>query len=107
MTTKDNLIRAIKRSEYAYQLYTEQKQYFQALRIYKANMIIYELLNEYIFECNEAYLNLAFEYLFHLEDWFCQFDMEKSKVKNLDQHFAFTRLKESIAFPKNFKNTLL
>lgn len=105
--TKNKLSRAINRSENAYKLYNHEKKYFQALRIYQANKIVYSLLNEYIFECDEIHLQLVNEYLYHLEDWFVQFESEKVNVKDLNQNFAFPSLEGSIRFPKDFKSTII
>lgn len=104
---KNKLKRAMNRSENAYMLYIHEKKYFQALRIYQANKIVYELLNEYIFECNEIHLKLVYEYLYHLEDWFAQFENEKLSVEDLNQSFAFQSLEGSIRFPKDFKSTII
>lgn len=105
---KSKLLRAIQRSEFAYSAYIENKKYFQALRIYKANKIIYDLLEEYLLLCDEKDIELVCNYLFHLEDWFNQFD-EKSKGINMElsSKFVFERLNYAIPFPKDFKNRLI
>jgi len=102
---KKKLKRAIHRSERAYQSYLEHKKYFQALRIYRANQVAYELLNEFIFICEEAEIKLTEEYIFHLEDWFHQFEMEAENI-SLSDAFIFSRLDHSKAFPSQFKNIL-
>jgi hypothetical protein len=107
METKNKILRAIIRSENAYYFYSQDKKYFQALRIYYANQIIYKLLNEYIYECEEIQMEQVTEYLFHLEDWFAQFEKEMIKIDNLNQEFVFYRFDNSIAFPKDFKKILL
>ncbi|AZA85006.1 hypothetical protein C1637_22260 [Chryseobacterium lactis] len=104
MTINNKLLRALDRSEKAYALYLHNKKYFQALRIYNANKNIYELLNEYIYTCEEKDTPLVIEYIFHLEDWFNQFETEEST--NLADVFVFHRLEGAISFPKNFKNIL-
>jgi len=104
MTIINKLLRALERSEKAYSLYLQDKKYFQALRIFNANKIIYELLNEYIFICDKDNVSETIEYIFHLEDWFNQFESEKSH--GLYSVFVFQRLEGSIAFPKKFKNSL-
>lgn len=103
---KNKLKRAIHRSERAYQAYLENKKYFQALRIYLANEVVYDLLNQFIFECEESELSLVEEYIFHLEDWFYQFEKE-SEQKDLEDEFVFDRLENSFSFPSQFKKVLL
>lgn len=105
---KNKLKRAIERSELAYFYYLEDKKYFQAIRIYKANTVVYELLEEYLNFCEAQNVKIVCQYLFHLEDWFNQFEMEiKDKNMQLSQEFIFQRLEKSIAYPKEFINTLL
>lgn len=107
MKIKDEILRAIIRSEKAYHYYSQDKKYFQALRIYYANQIIYELLNKYIYKCKEEHMDQVTEYLFHLEDWFAQFEKEMIEIDNLDQEFVFHRFENSIPFPKDFKKILV
>lgn len=102
---KNKIKRAIYRSEKAYAHYVEDKKYFQALRIYEANKIVYELLNAYLYSCDKKDLDEVADYIFHLEDWFNQFNQENQNIK-LNQEFIFKRLEGGIAFPKNFKNKL-
>lgn len=102
----NKLIRAIKRSELAYSHYVENKQYFQALRIYKANQKIYELLNEFIFSCPDQLVSDVINYIFHLEDWFEQFD-QHSSGKQLSDRFVFDRMDYSIVFPSDFKQLII
>lgn len=96
------LERAIARSERAYTLYAEEKKYYQALRIRNANQVIYELLEEFLLECDSDEVSMTQEYIFHLEDWFHQFyDLELQKPA-LESEFVFVRFKNSPAYPRNF-----
>ncbi|MGC4130435.1 MAG: hypothetical protein QM564_12975 [Bergeyella sp.] len=105
---KIHLLRAIQRSELAYSSYRQNTKYFQALRIYKANKIVYSLLEIFLLECNREDVEIICEYLFHLEDWFNQFDCEVQKGNiELSHNFIFERLEYSISFPKHFKTILL
>lgn len=102
MKVVNKLSRAIKRSEKAYSLYLEDNMFFKALRIYKSNLVIYGLLEEYAFECDEAYLDEVFNFIFHLEDWFESFHSAQSNNPALNDSFVFERLKNSPAFPSDF-----
>lgn len=102
---REKLKRAIQRSENAYQYYLDSKKYFQALRILKANQIIYELLNEFIYSCKDEELEAVETYIFHLEDWMHQFQREQ-EGKNLADSFVFERLEGGIPFPKKIKEIL-
>ncbi len=107
VSLKDQLIRSIKRSEKAYSFYLEDKFYFQALRIYKANKIVYHFLEEFIYECEENDLDQIFLFLFHLEDWFESFEATQKTNPALTEPFVFERLTGSPAFPREFiKNVL-
>lgn len=87
------------RSKTAYTLYVPGKKYYQALRIYKANQSIYALLLSHAYLWQDT-KEIMLTYLFHLEDWFEQFEEEvRSKKPNLNSHFVFNRLEESPAFP--------
>ncbi len=89
----------IKRSQLAYELYQEEKKYYQALRIYKANKAIYLLLIENGDLWNNIPDKSVMEYIFHLEDWFEQFDhLVTSSVINLEDEFAFNRFENSPPF---------
>lgn len=107
MTLKEGIKRSIKRSEKAYELYLGKKLYYQALRIFKANEMVYELLNEFIYECEEPYLDDVFIYIFHLEDWFESFRLLEKSKPALEDSFVFERLKESPAFPSGFIDNVL
>lgn len=107
MTIEDKLIRAIRRSEKAYLLYREDKLFFQALRIFKANLRVYTLLEEFMFQCKEQYLDQVYNYLFHLEDWFESFDAAQAEEPGLHDLFAFESLPNSPRFPSKFIETVL
>jgi len=103
---KEKIFRSILRSERAYTCYKEHKKYHQALRIYKANIVVYNLLTEYSFICPDSHLNKTFEYIFHLEDWFSQFkNLEKTNPK-LEDNFVFEKLENSIDYPIDLKNLI-
>jgi len=102
---KKKLKRAIDPSQTAYKLYLVDKKYYQALRIRKANKNVYELLEFFLYECGEDEVEIVQNYLFHLEDWFNQFESECIGV-GLNDDFVFTRLERGIPFPKEFKNYL-
>lgn len=106
MTPEKKLIRALQRSSNAYELYKEDKMYFQALRIFKANKKMYDLLIEYSFLCEESILKEVYNYIFHLEDWFEQFEQFATETVQLEDVFVFERLKNSIPFPSDFTNKL-
>lgn len=103
---KNNLKRAIIRSTKAYQLYLSNKYYYQALRIYHANQIVYVLLNEYYNICDEVDMEHVLNYIFHLEDWFEQFKQLQKTNPNLKECFVFERFADSPAFPSDFLNLL-
>jgi hypothetical protein len=65
--------RATHRSQLAYSSYCQNKLYFKALRIHKANQEVYDLLSKYIYKCDDAIIDVVVSYIFHLEDWFEQF----------------------------------
>lgn len=106
MTLKNKILRSIQRSTAAYELYKEDKMYYQALRIFKANQMVYELLNEFALVCEESIANDVHHYIFHLEDWFEKFNHSVTSSLQLEDVFAFERLKNSIAFPSDFVNKL-
>lgn len=100
---KEKLSRAMLRSELAYQHYLQNKRYFQALRIYKANESVYEALNEYLFSCHGDHVTEVINYIFHLEDWFNQFEQASNSYSlQLEDEFIFERLEGSIPFPRGF-----
>ncbi len=104
---KTELKRNIVRSQKAYELYCENKKYICALRIYKANIKVYDLLEAFLTVADDNIIHEIINYLFHLEDWFAQFNEEQERLKpKLDDVFAFNRLQLSIPFPKNFLNKL-
>ena len=94
------------RSTSAYNLYREDKMYYQALRIFSANKKTYKLLVRYSYSCDEMILKEVCNYIFHLEDWFNQFNKNADKPIELEAEFVFERLKNSIPFPSDFINKL-
>lgn len=105
MKVKEKLIRNIYRSELAYQNYCNQKLFFQAYRIYKANKKVYLLLEEYLLECSDEMKLDVCNYLFHLEDWINQFEYNKKDIQPTDI-FVFQRWNGAIPFPKEFIKVL-
>lgn len=100
------ILRAILRTESAYKYYKEQRLYHQALRIYKANEQVYDMLLRFYLKCSDDMIPDVLEYIFHLEDWFEQFDQLKKTTKNLDDEFIFERLQFGIGYPSKFKTKL-
>ena len=107
MKLDEKLRRSILRSQKAYELYIDKKFYFQALRILKANEIIYQLLQEYIFECKQSHLDHVFTYIHHLEDWFVSFKALEKTEPELKDLFIFERLEGSPFFPVRFIENVL
>jgi muramoyltetrapeptide carboxypeptidase LdcA involved in peptidoglycan recycling len=103
---EEKIIRAIVRSETAYQFYKIEKAYYQSKRIYTANLSIYNLLIEYSYVCDEDLITETLNYIFHLEDWFLQYKELEKSVTQLQQEFIFERFKNSPSFPKHFKSKL-
>lgn len=100
------LIRSIERSQAAYELYKAEKKYYQALRIKKANIRVYELLESFLLECQENEISVIQNYLFHLDDWFHQFvELEKSNL-SLESEFIFERFDSSPSFPRDIIETI-
>lgn len=90
----------IERSQIAYEFYKTDCKFFKALRIYRANKFIYNILQEIDLEQHQ---NLIFDYIFHLDDWFNQFDEVKNNNNpKLKDVFKFERMEGMIPFPKNF-----
>ncbi len=98
---------AIRRSQAAYNLYVPEKKYFQALRIKSANLNVYEILEVYLYECEENEKEAIQQYIFHLEDWFSQFEELEKAEPDLESEFVFERFKNSPEFPKTFVNKIL
>lgn len=107
MKIKEKLLRAIYRSENAYLEYKKQQLFFQALRIYKANICVYRLLEDYLLECPNEQLKEVCNYIYHLEDWVTQFEQHKNEIQQPTDIFVFERWQEAIPFPKEFKKKLL
>ena len=100
------LVVAIERSQLAYSLYLTKKYYYQALRIHKANKEIYTLLTAYQYICSKATRESVFQYLFHLEDWFLQFEILKASNADATDIFVFERFQDSPSFPEKFVRLL-
>ncbi|HCO66531.1 MAG TPA: hypothetical protein DIT04_02080 [Dysgonomonas sp.] len=99
---KEKLKIAIKRTNIAYALYLNNKSYLTAKRIYNANKIIYNYLNEFLYEIECVYIDEVIEYIMHLEDWFLQFELEEQSFINLSSPFIFKRIEGGIPYPKDF-----
>ena len=106
MCKEKELFRAILRSEKAYTYYKDRKRYHQALHIFKANEIVYEMLVAYSLTCEKKLLDPVFDYIFHLEDWFEQFLQLKASKPALEDSFIFSQLENNISYPKNFKDQI-
>lgn len=107
MNIEEKLIIAIQRSESAYQNYKIEKLYCQASRIFNANKEVYCLLQSYIYEEGIIEIESVFNFIFHLEDWFLQFEAIKDKNQpQLEDIFVFERLKVSFIYPKQFIHQL-
>jgi hypothetical protein len=106
MIDEQQLLRAVLRTESAYEYYIKHKRYHQAIRIYQANRTLYDFLCMYSLDCNEEILDLVFDYIFHLEDWFAQFKRLKKTNPRLEDSFEFEKLENSISYPKDFKHFL-
>lgn len=106
MKIEKKLLRAILRTEAAYTSYVESKRFHQALRIFSANQYIYEVLCNYSLECPIEFLEEVFNYIFHLEDWFAQFESLMVSKPQLEDVFVFNNLQFGIHYPRNFKELL-
>ncbi|HLS30290.1 MAG TPA: hypothetical protein VK021_05505 [Flavobacteriaceae bacterium] len=100
------LSRAIQRSEKAYSEYIGEKKYYQAFRIKRANEVLYNLLEEYLFYCEKSEVEETLQFIFHIEDWRNQFDLLEKQIINLDEVFAFKRFENAPAYPKTFAEKL-
>ena len=107
MSSLRNLIQAIERSEFAYQLYLKDKKYFQAIRIYSSNKLIYNILESMLLEDNGLDKKKIINFLFHLDDWFSQFnEAVESRSFGLNDTFVFERIEGMFPFPKDFISEL-
>ncbi|RYG41573.1 MAG: hypothetical protein EOO01_24860 [Chitinophagaceae bacterium] len=108
-TLEERLLKAIERSEAAYHLYRDKKQYLQAKRIWSANTVIYSLLQEFYLQRKGTSAELTLRYIFHLEDWMASFEKHLEMLGNPDLNatFVFEREETAIAFPKEFKDELV
>ena len=101
----DKVKLAIKRSEEAYQGYIKDKLFFQANRIFKANKLLYDLLEELYLD--GFYTDETRNFLFHLDDWFLQFDQLKRQLNpSAEDRFIFDRTEGMVPFPKSFEHLL-
>jgi len=97
------------RSNEAYKLYKDEKKYYQAKRIYKANQELYTCLLDYLY-LSPRNKQETLSFLFHLEDWFEQLKEHKVKLGsdlNLNSEFVFSRLDNSPIFPINFFKNII
>jgi hypothetical protein len=107
MKSITKLKKSILRSETAYKKYLAGKEYYKALRIQKANKMVYKYLVKIY--SKETTINdaLFLSYIYHLEDWFEQFeDLRLKENPSLEDLFVFTRFKDSPEFPTTFLNEL-
>ena len=100
---KNNIVRTQK----AYELYKRETIYLCALRIYSSNKKIYNLLEDFLKVCDSNILEDVVIYLFHLDDWFNQFEETKRKLKpGLEDIFICDALNVSVRYPKDFTTKL-
>jgi hypothetical protein len=92
--------RATHRSQLAYSSYCQNKLYFKALRIHKANQEVYDLLSKYIYKCDDAIIDVV-SYIFHLEDGLNNSNFWTSMPK-LEDEFVFVRFDDSSFFLEIF-----
>ena len=103
MNSLSKLIQAIERSELAYQLYLNDKKYFKAFRIYNSNKLIYTILESMLLEDNNLDKKNIINFLFHLDDWFSQFNETVASRKfALNEKFIFERIEGMFPFPKDY-----
>jgi hypothetical protein len=103
MSNLNNLIQAIARSELAYQHYLKDQKYFQAIRIYNANKLVYNTLESLLFVDICLDKEKIIDFIFHLDDWFSQFN-ESVELRSfsLNDVFVFERVEGMFPFPKDF-----
>jgi hypothetical protein len=103
MNSLSKLTQAIERSELAYQLYIKEKKFFQAIRIYNSNKLIYSILESILIEEISLDKKTIINFIFHLDDWFSQFDktLEYQSIE-LNDTFVFERIEGMFPFPKDF-----
>ena len=108
MSDYTSLKNNIKRSELAYQLYSRDKRYHQALHIHCANKIVYDELNKLLSNeaLSDSVIESAINYLFHLEDWFLQFSILEKDIEDPQHIFSFLPLEKNIPYPSNFVEVL-
>lgn len=103
--TNKGLKQAINRSELAYELYKANPVFYNANKIYRANKLVYKELESELLKAEDNKKGLIVTYLFHLDDWMCQFHHHKSNNQpNLNDKFVFERIEGMIPFNQEFKN---
>ncbi len=103
MSSIKNLLNAMERSEHAYKMYLDEKKYFQAIRIFNSNKLVYSILESMLIEDNDLNKKIIINYIFHLDDWFSQFnELKISSSIGLNETFFFERIEGMIPFPINF-----
>lgn len=91
------------RSQNAYKIYKKNPTYYNAKLIYNSNQNLYVSLNELLkFKLEDETKNEVFNYIFHLEHWFLQFEEHEKKIKSIETEFVFKSFKDYIPFPNNF-----
>ena len=97
------LLLAIERAEKAYSFYLISRKYFNAIRIRNANILIYKILEDILIDDNYSMKHEIINYLFHLDDWFAQFE-ETYKINSplLEDLFFFQRKDDMFSYPKDF-----
>ena len=107
MQTMKQLKIAMRRAQMAYEEYLKHRNYLTARRIYSANQEVYELLRELLYSVESVALSATIQYIFHLEDWFAQFESKvESGLPELEDEFVFERVEGGMAFPKDFESQL-
>lgn len=107
MKSITKFIRAIERSELAYQFYLKEKKFFQAIRLYNSNLFVYSILESLLLEDDSIDKNTLICYLFHLDDWFSQFKKTvEAHPFALDDRFVFERIEGMFPFPKDLISEL-
>lgn len=101
------LQRAIRRSQIVYLKYLESKTYLAAKRIYSANIEVYDLLKDYLYEVEDDLFEATVEYMSHMEDWFLQFNEEEKQITNISNLFAFERVNGGISYPTQYITKIL
>lgn len=94
---------SLTRTNEAYKLYHNSgRKFLFAMRIYKANIKIYEILEDFLVCCDESQFQDVINYIFHLDDWFFQFEQLKKSNPKIDDEFVFERASGAIPYPSKF-----